>query len=56
MVMTKGVAVSTTIVDHPRHALAWMLVDEEHRIESNAHHTPRFLRALRNMQLGRWSR
>ena len=46
MVVPESVAVTAAVVDNPSHALAGVLVDEEHRVQSNAHHTAQGLRAL----------
>ena len=56
MVVPEGVAVPTAVVNHPSHTLARMLVDEEHRVQGNAHHTAQGLRALGRTDLGRRSR
>ena len=46
MVVPESVAVTTAVVDNPSHALAGVLVDEEHGVQGNAHHTAQGLRAL----------
>ena len=56
MVVPEGVAVPTAVVNHPSHTLARMLVDEEHGVQCNAHHTAQGLRALGHTDLGRRSR